>query len=175
MFFLCHFLHSYCRPSICCYSLDQTRRIGIADEVSQLKQFNLSGESEGHMQNDISVNRSILQHRLGKRIKDKTTALIMAMLAFAVTGVSLCRSSIAQAPTPTAHKEASAGLRDRIASTYSRLPVTFVENRGQTDKQVRFVAQGPHYAFFLTKKRLFFRLQIESITRRCRKHPTTLM
>jgi hypothetical protein len=48
---------------------------------------------------------------------------------------------------------AAAGVvqsRDQVLNAYAKLPVTFVENRGQTDKRVRYYAQGPRYAFYLT-------------------------
>ena len=35
---------------------------------------------------------------------------------------------------------------------YSKLPIAFVENRGQTDSRVRYYAQGKRYAFFLTSR-----------------------
>jgi hypothetical protein len=105
------------------------------------------------MQSDISIERSIPQQRLGKRIKDKTAAMmVMVIVAFSIANGLFCESFTAKAQEPTVHKELSSSLHERIVSTYSRLPVTFVENRGQTDKQVRFVVQGSHYAFFLTRK-----------------------
>ena len=42
------------------------------------------------------------------------------------------------------------------------LPLTFVENRGQTDPRVRFHAQGPGHAFFLTPDRIALTLQRDS-------------
>src|SRR6188474_2180141 len=35
---------------------------------------------------------------------------------------------------------------------YSKLPIAFVENRGQIDSRVRYYAQGNRYAFFLTPR-----------------------
>lgn len=40
---------------------------------------------------------------------------------------------------------------EQALKSYANLPVTFIENRGQTDKRVRYYAQGPHYAFYLTR------------------------
>ena len=39
---------------------------------------------------------------------------------------------------------------DALLEAYTKLPVAFVENRGQTDSRVRYYAQGKRYAFFLT-------------------------
>src|SRR5262245_40238542 len=36
-------------------------------------------------------------------------------------------------------------------TAYGHLPVAFVENQGQTDTRVRYYAQGPRYAFSLTR------------------------
>src|SRR5262245_29326566 len=40
--------------------------------------------------------------------------------------------------------------RDQLSGAYTNLPLAFVENQGQTDARVRYVAQGSHYAFYLT-------------------------
>jgi hypothetical protein len=45
----------------------------------------------------------------------------------------------------TAPREAA-----RILNTYTRLPTTFAENRGQMDARVRYYAQGRRYGFYLT-------------------------
>ncbi len=42
------------------------------------------------------------------------------------------------------------GSREQVLKAYATLPLTFVENRGQTDARVRYYAQGPRYAFYLT-------------------------
>jgi hypothetical protein len=56
---------------------------------------------------------------------------------------------------------ATAGTRqssDQVLKAYAKLPVTFVENRGQTDKRVRYYAQGPRYAFYLTREEVVLSL-----------------
>ena len=40
--------------------------------------------------------------------------------------------------------------QQRAADAYAKLPVSFVENHGQTDARVRYYAQGNGYSFFLT-------------------------
>src|SRR3978361_1831110 len=104
------------------------------------------------MKSDSSIECSIPQQRLGKSIKDKMASImVMTMVSVAIANGLLCEGFAAKSQEPTVRKEMSSSLRERIVSTYSRLPVTLVENRGQTDKQVRFVVQGSHYAFFLTR------------------------
>ena len=41
-------------------------------------------------------------------------------------------------------------LRQRIAQTYGKLPLTFEANQGQSDKQVKFLSRGEGYTLFLT-------------------------
>src|SRR5207248_10976390 len=36
------------------------------------------------------------------------------------------------------------------STALAKLPIAFVENRGQTDARVRYYAQGSRYAFYLT-------------------------
>jgi hypothetical protein len=42
------------------------------------------------------------------------------------------------------------GSPEQVLEAYENLPLTFVENRGQTDQRVRYHAQGPGYAFYFT-------------------------
>jgi hypothetical protein len=49
----------------------------------------------------------------------------------------------------------------QAAKAYANLPVSFVENRGQTDAQVRYYAQGDRFGFFLTPSQI-----VMSLTRR---------
>lgn len=48
----------------------------------------------------------------------------------------------------------SAGIREaanlRVVETYSKLPLNFEANQGQTDSEVRFLARGNGYSLFLT-------------------------
>ncbi|BCB90514.1 DUF7948 domain-containing protein [Phytohabitans suffuscus] len=44
----------------------------------------------------------------------------------------------------------AAGGSAQVAEAYARLPLTFVENRGQADGQVRYLAQGRRYGFYFT-------------------------
>ncbi len=37
-----------------------------------------------------------------------------------------------------------------VAADYGKLPLSFVENRGQADPAVRFMSRGPGYSLFLT-------------------------
>src|SRR5262245_17495745 len=41
---------------------------------------------------------------------------------------------------------------ERARAAYERLPLAFVENRGQEDRRVRFSAQGDRFAFHMTTR-----------------------
>jgi hypothetical protein len=53
---------------------------------------------------------------------------------------------------PVAHRSA-------IAGSYGRLPLSFEENRGQTDPQVKFLARGSGYSIFLTPTEAVLKLR----------------
>ena len=44
-------------------------------------------------------------------------------------------------------------------TSFGQLPLTFVENRGQSDSQVRFQVNGPGHAFFLTREEIALSLK----------------
>jgi Beta-propeller repeat len=80
----------------------------------------------------------------GFRLVLTTGALGLAAGAVAI-GVAM--------PSSSRESEASGPLTDRqqqAADAYANLPVSFIENRGQTDPRVRYYARGNGYAFYMT-------------------------
>lgn len=51
--------------------------------------------------------------------------------------------------------------RMRVSEAYGKLPLSFEENRGQADRQVRFLSRGPNYALLLTPSEAVLSLQSE--------------
>ncbi len=47
-------------------------------------------------------------------------------------------------------KASSVPSQPKIIENYGKLPLSFEANRGQTDKQVKFLSRGPGYNLFLT-------------------------
>src|ERR1041384_1054459 len=47
----------------------------------------------------------------------------------------------------------------RVAENFGRLPLSFELNKGQTDKQVKFLSHGPGYDLFLTSTEAVLRVQ----------------
>lgn len=65
------------------------------------------------------------------------------------------RPDIQAASTPS---QAEAD-RARVAEEFGKLPLSFEQNLGQTDKAVRFVARNPRYTLFLTDNEVVFALR----------------
>jgi hypothetical protein len=77
-----------------------------------------------------------------------TTVAAFSVAAFSValgTGVSQASPSFSSTEPPPSMSGQQA------TDAYSKLPVAFVENRGQADPAVRYYAQGDRYAFYLTQ------------------------
>jgi hypothetical protein len=75
----------------------------------------------------------------------RTVKWIVTGIGFAaVVGVSQTDVG-ADSPRP------EASIRQQVLQAYAQLPLAFIENRGQVDSRVRFYAQGPRYAFHLTR------------------------
>jgi hypothetical protein len=53
----------------------------------------------------------------------------------------------------------SAPTHPKAPNSYGKLPLSFEPNRGQTDKQVKFMARGAGYTLFLTPTEVVFSLQ----------------
>ena len=73
-----------------------------------------------------------------------------AASAFRSTPVHLPGAGMPAAPTPAA----LTGTPEQLLNAYANLPIAFVENRGQIDARVRYYAEGPRYAFYLTRDEL---------------------
>src|SRR6266850_5807262 len=75
-------------------------------------------------------------------------SLIGIVAVTVAIGNSSSPTSARRSNTPPDASDSRAG---RVLDAYARLPVAFVENRGQIDPRVRYYAQGPRYAFYLTR------------------------
>src|SRR4051812_41787597 len=77
-----------------------------------------------------------------------TLAIALATTAAVLTVVGATRSGAPAGAVAARPQPSPAAVR--AAATLAREPVAFVENRGQTDRRVRFAAQGDGFAFFAT-------------------------
>ena len=73
--------------------------------------------------------------------KSFRAALFSLLALFSLSLVTLVPHAATSAPGSNAQQAQDA---------YAKLPLSFVPNRGQTDKRVRYYAQGPGYGFFFT-------------------------
>src|ERR1700684_446492 len=71
------------------------------------------------------------------------------------------QSAAPQAPASIAN-QVSANDRSRIVETYGKLPLSFEANKGQSDKQVKFLSRGQGYTLFLTGDEAVFSLRRSS-------------
>lgn len=88
---------------------------------------------------------------------------LFALLALAVAGllvrggspsvssnVSALSLPASAARTQTATSNAQEKTKQRAADAYGKLPLAFVQNRGQADKRVRYYVQGAGHSFYFT-------------------------
>ena len=83
--------------------------------------------------------------------------IILALAATTYSATSLGNGANGHPAAPAAFKAPSASaLRGtdarRIAGLYSKIPLTFERNDGQTDSQVKYLSRGPGYTLFLTER-----------------------
>ena len=85
------------------------------------------------------------------------TAAVIAALTGGSAASALRSDSVRQPRTAGQSSPAAAaheGQREQVLNAYAKLPLAFVENRGQMDARVRYYAEGPRYTFYLTRDEL---------------------
>src|SRR5262245_29059527 len=87
-------------------------------------------------------------------------SLIMAAV---VMGAALSSSSQTSARLLSIPSDVAVdGRAGAILDAYAHLPIAFVENRGQTDRRVRYYAVGSRYSFYLTQNAIVLSFLNES-------------
>jgi len=61
-----------------------------------------------------------------------------------------------------ANRDASAGLKSGVSSTFGNLPVSFIENRGQLDRRVAYYVEGSDTSAYFTATGVTFALLSDS-------------
>jgi hypothetical protein len=84
-------------------------------------------------------------------VKLPALAATLAVIAATLSGIDCTPAPGRVWRTATPVTNAAFSNVESMRQQFPKLPITFEENRGQTDKDVRYFAQGPHYAFFLTQ------------------------
>ncbi len=72
-------------------------------------------------------------------------------------------ASYGSTPAP---EQKAASPAPRVRDAYGHLPLSFEENRGQTDPQVKFLARGGGYSLFLTSTEAVLKLRAPSPARK---------
>ncbi len=99
-----------------------------------------------------------------KKAKSATLWLCSVLLLGAL-GLQANAADKPESSGSTAPKKETHG---KIIDSYSRSPLSFEANRGQTAEQVKFVSRGPDYTLFLTNDEAVLALK-----NRSKIHPTT--
>ena len=90
-----------------------------------------------------------MQFRRGRRRLHLWIPIIVAALAV---------TTVASSHTSSAKQSA----KPQVSDAYGHLPLSFEENRGQTDAQVKFLARGGGYSLFLTPTEAVLKLRAPS-------------
>jgi hypothetical protein len=80
--------------------------------------------------------------------------IVAATVAIASSGSSMSARRLGE----------SDGRASQVLRAYAKLPVAFVENRGQLEPRVRYYAQGRRYAFYLTRDEVVMSFENEPAT-----------
>ncbi len=95
-----------------------------------------------------------------------------AVVGFATAGIVIGTAipSGPSSPSPQASDHSGDGAlaarQQQAADDYAKLPVSFVENQGQTDARVRYFAQGNGYSFFMTSTEVMLSFVKDSVEKR---------
>lgn len=100
-----------------------------------------------------------LAHKM--RVAGATLALASLLAAFAPHTTAKKQASLYIEPhtTTPSTPALSAPERAKVSAEFGKLPLSFEQNVGQTDKAVRFLARNPRYTLFLTPTEAVFTLR----------------
>src|ERR1700693_5563293 len=84
--------------------------------------------------------------------------------SFVLAVIVVFAASVCAVSVPTANPRPHIATEAHAA--YARLPLSFEENRGQTDARVKFLARGNGYSLFLTSAAAVLKLRAPSAARR---------
>ena len=55
-----------------------------------------------------------------------------------------------------ASRETDEATKSKLLKTYSKLPIYFIANQGQTDEKIKYYTKGSRYSFFFTKDEVVY-------------------
>ncbi len=83
-----------------------------------------------------------------------TLTVLSIFSVFLINKISLEteKQKVSNAGSETLTPEEKNVQKQKVLENYGKLPISFEPNKGQTDEQVRFLANGTNYSMFLTAK-----------------------
>src|SRR5262245_37374359 len=97
----------------------------------------------------------------------KFFALLSTLFIISLVVLGHSPSGLSNPGSPA--KTAPEAVRRKLEAAYGKLPLTFEENRGQTDPHVRFLSRGSGYALFFTSDSAL--LKLKKNTRQHKQRP----
>ncbi|HEY0545995.1 MAG TPA: SBBP repeat-containing protein [Pyrinomonadaceae bacterium] len=85
-------------------------------------------------------------------------SLLIACIPHAASADQAFKSTQTNIETPTSNAS-SRPDSSQVAEEFGKLPLSFEQNKGQTDKAVKFLARNPRYTLFLTDTEAVFALR----------------
>jgi Calx-beta domain-containing protein/beta-propeller repeat-containing protein/carboxypeptidase family protein len=97
--------------------------------------------------------------RISRTVLTLGIAFLLAALASVVFVAAQNDNNHPETLTPANLTPADAPAKARLAEKFGKLPLSFEENQGQIDQQVKFLSHGPGYDLFLTSTDAVLRVQ----------------
>lgn len=93
-----------------------------------------------------------------KKNNRKFLVLVLSV-SLSIASILAVQSSVHAMPQSKGHtKDYSTLMQNKIKVTYSKLPLYFEINKGQTNKEIKFLSRGLGYGFFLKQDEAVLRL-----------------
>ena len=80
----------------------------------------------------------------------KKTGVFISLALLLGAASIIQRTSLSLPNNPASARKIPKISRQQLGATYTRLPLSFEANQGQTDGSVKFLARGDGYTLFLT-------------------------
>jgi hypothetical protein len=101
-----------------------------------------------------------------RRVMQKSHVLVWLVSA---APLLLCAEAPQKAP-PVKSKPAADAAQAQVNWNFGKTPMSFEENRGQADRQVKFLSEGQGYSLFLTSSGVTLNLQTPSVPSKPGRH-----
>ena len=107
------------------------------------------------LQAQNAISKIIYQENVKKMFRKFQSLISMVTLMSLVISFMVINQETVQAETNNLSEQPT-------KTDYGKMPLLFEENKGQTDKQAKFVARGSGYTLYLAETEAVFSLKVES-------------